>query len=144
LAPVAEHAKRHGEKLFSESVDRFIRSPEYHSTDNPDAQADYADLQDLAFWADGVTLVTDLHPDASPHKVRSYQRKRGQKFKGNRGGRPTKRKWKERRLAWIHLARKMREAGQSFRQIAESLNGRKDGFSKVTHMTVRNWLERGV
>ena len=88
LHPIAIRAKEQNAKLFAESTDRFIRSPDYHSRENPDAQARITDLEDLARWTDGVTLVTDLHPDASPWQVRSYQRRRGQKYKDNFGGRP--------------------------------------------------------
>ena len=82
LVAAVEKAKRCNAKLFAESTDRFIRHPAYHSKSNPDAQAREPDLQDLQVWTAGVTLVTDLHPDASPHEVRSYQRKRGQRLRG--------------------------------------------------------------
>jgi hypothetical protein len=144
LAWAAELAKQKGAKLLFESTDRAIRHANYHSIENSDAQARDCELQDLQFWTKGVALVTDLHPDASPAEVRSYQSKRGQRFKGNRGGRPRKRKWKVRRLAWIDLARNMRDDGLSYQQIAESLNGGRDGFSDVTAMTVWNWMKRGV
>lgn len=88
LALAAENAKHLGAKLFAESTDRFIRHPDYHSQKNPNAQARDCDLQDLGRWTSGVELVTDLPPDATPKEVRSYQRKRGQAAKGNKGGRP--------------------------------------------------------
>jgi len=74
-------------KLFAESPDRFIRSPKYSKT-SQDAQAREVDLRYLAWWANGVPLVTDLEPDATPSETRSYQRKRGQRLKGKPGGRP--------------------------------------------------------
>jgi len=81
-------AEKHEAKLYAETTDRFVRHPAYHSKDNPNAQARESELRDLAWWADGVVLTTDLDPNASPWESRSYQRKRGQRFKGNRGGRP--------------------------------------------------------
>ena len=88
LAWAVEFAKKNGAKLFAETTNRFIRNPGYNSAKNPYAQARDADLQDLQWWTKGVTLVTDLDPNASAHDELSYHRKRGQKFKGNRGGRP--------------------------------------------------------
>jgi hypothetical protein len=144
LAWPAWFAKGNQAKLFAETTDRFIRHLRYHSKTNPDAQARDPDLQDLQLCTQGVTLVTDLHPDASPREARSYHRKRGQKFKGNHGGRPPKRRWKKRRQAWLQLAREMRDAGLSYRKIADRLNARGDGLGKVCHKTVYNWLKKSV
>ncbi len=141
LAWAVWFAKQNGAKLFAETTDRFIRHPAYHSKHNPNLQARDIDLQDLQSWTNGVTLVTDLHPDASPETTRSYQRKRGQVCKCNRGGRPTKPKWTQRRKAWLPLAMKMRDAGLSYRQIADLLNARGDGYQNVSPMTVCNWLK---
>ena len=147
LAPAVEKARRYNAKLFAESTDRLIRHPAYHSKRNPDAQAREPDLQDLQFCTKGVTLVTDLHPDASPQEVRSYQRKRGQRLKGKRGGRPRKRKWKERRQALQPLAQELRDAGLSCQQIADHLNlvvipCSFPYFCYMTRQTVWNWLHR--
>ncbi len=98
LALPAEKAKKLGAKLFAESTDRFIRHAGYHSNENPDAQARDCELQDLSRWTQGVVLVTDCHPDATPRNVRSYQRKRGQYAKGRKGGRP---KIIENQRTWI-------------------------------------------
>jgi hypothetical protein len=96
----------------------------------------------LKSLAGDVPLATINHPD--DQAARSDQIKRGQRAKGNRGGRPLKRKWKERRLARIDLAQEMRDDGKSYQQIADSLNARNDGFCNVTKKTVWNWLKRGV
>lgn len=74
--------------LYLETTDRGVRPPAYHSSKNPDAQARKSDLEELSWWADGMLIVTDLHPDATPAEVRSYQRRRGQWAKGHYGGRP--------------------------------------------------------
>jgi len=81
-------AKQYGAKIFAESTDRLIRTPAFDKK-NQDAQARDSDLRYLVWWSEGVVLATDLHPDATPKETRSYQRKRGQRMKGNRGGRPS-------------------------------------------------------
>ena len=143
LDTAAEKARLYGAKIFAESTDRLIRNPLY-SKYRQDLQAQETDLQKLQRCTEGIVLVTDIHPDASPSEVRSYQRKRGQAAKGNRGGRPTKqlrRSWKARRLARIKLSKEMRAAGLSYREIAKQLNDSCDGFSDVTGMTIYNWLK---
>lgn len=135
-------ARRFGAKIFAESTDRLIRNPLY-SKDRQNLRARDADLRELQLWTDGIVLVTNLHPDARPAKVRSHQCKRGQQIKGRKGGRPTKmRRWKARRMARIKLAKQLRQHGLSYRSIAIQLNDRKDGFTDVTGMTVYNWVNR--
>jgi hypothetical protein len=141
LATVAKRARQFDAKIFAETTDRLIRNPLY-SKERQDLQAREIDLQDLRSWTEGVVLVTDLHPDASPVETRGYQRRRGQSMKNNKGGRPMKRKWKERRLARLKLAQIMRDEGCSYKQIATCLNRHKDGFTQQTTMTVYNWLKR--
>ncbi len=77
--------------LLAESTDRFTRTSIYHSNDKPDAQAGLHEFENLEYSTRGVRLMTHLVPDASPSEVRSYQRKRGRKEKGQYGGRPEKR-----------------------------------------------------
>jgi hypothetical protein len=79
-------ASDHGAALIAESVDRFVRHPDYHSSLNPDAQAGGPELKRLASAASGVSLVTVLHPDTPPNEVRSFQRRRGQHAKQQTGG----------------------------------------------------------
>ena len=137
-------ARQHGAVILAESVDRLIRNPDFNPKTCPDAQPREADLEELRVWTDGVILATLIHPNATPAEIRSFQRRRGQEAKGHRGGRPRKRRWKERRLARIDLARRMRDDGWSCRQIADWLNARDDGFRPQTAMTVYNWLRRGI
>jgi hypothetical protein len=86
----AEMAKKNNAIIVTESTDRFIRSKKYNSKTNNNALPRKKDLKRLKKATKEVTLATILHPDASPSEVRSYQRKRGQKMKGNKGGRPKK------------------------------------------------------
>jgi len=137
LAPAVALAKEQGAKLLAECTDRFIRHPAYHSNDNPDAQARDEELKDLAWWAGGVTLVTLLHPDASPPEVRSHQRKRGQRAKGRKGGRPKVNKpgyKKQRRRLNMSKVFWMSTVGFSVRKIAELL--------KQHPTQIQRWISR--
>lgn len=145
LRQAATLARQLGAVLLAESVDRFVRHPDFNPKACPDAQPREIDLQELRHCTEGVILATLLSPDATPEQIRSYQRRRGQSEKGNRGGRPRKRKCKERRLARIDLAREMRDLyGWSCQHISDALNARNDGFTDQTRMTVFNWLRRSV
>ena len=140
-------AEKKAAKLLFESTDRIIRTPAFHSSRSPNSRPTELDFKMLRQYADSVTLTTVLHPDATPSEVRSYQRKRGQKAKGRKGGRPPKqprRAWKMRKQARIERAKKLRDAGQSYEQIANSLNMRNDGFPNQTSKTIYNWLRGGM
>src|SRR5262249_52762544 len=94
-----------------------------------------ADMQNLG----AVRLMTVTHPDAPPTKVQSDQCKRGQEAKGNRGGRPVKRRDRFREK-WLPLALKLGRSGWGVRRIAAEIN-RKSG-RRISHMTVWKWLRR--
>ena len=131
----ALHAKKVGAKLVAETADRFIRHPYYHSNDNPNLQASENELRDLKFFTFGVPLLTLLAPNASPRKVRSYQRKRGQQGKGRRGGRPPKREpgWKvERRKSCLAWVLELHSDGKSLRSISR--------ITDVPKSTVQDWI----
>lgn len=141
LAPATNLARLRGAVLLAESTDRFIRSPDYHSVDCPDAQAGEDDLEKLAAVTAGCRLMTLLDPDAPPTKVRSYQRQRGQERKARRGGRGCRRVGaaatapgakKLRRKRWLRHVLSMHRAGASLGEIS-----RGTGISK---MTCHNWL----
>lgn len=87
IARTAAIAKRCRAVLLAESTDRFVRSPFFHTAKTPYAQAQKSDLDYLAFFTEGATLVTVLPPDATPRDVRSHQRRRGQWAKNRKGGR---------------------------------------------------------
>jgi hypothetical protein len=87
--------------------------------------------------ANGVTLATHLHPDASPSEVRSYQRKRGQRQKGHRGGRPRSNppghKKRLRSALSLRQCRRLRDQhGYSLRKLADLFG--------VCAATIRQWL----
>ncbi|MBA3481315.1 MAG: helix-turn-helix domain-containing protein [Pirellulales bacterium] len=135
LADAAVLAERLGATLVAETTDRFIRSSRYSKVVQ-DAQATEADLGQLRLFTYGVPLATLLHPAASPAQVRSYQRKRGQRATGRRGGRPVvptpgyKKLRRERR--WAVVAR-LHRRGLSLRSIAD--------WTDVPEATVRRWLK---
>ena len=137
LAEAVEKARAHGAKLVAETTSRFIRNPDYHSKNAPDAQATKEDLQGLAVWTDGVTLVTLLHPDASAGEERSYQTRRGQDAKGKKGGRPRKQlpgRKKERRRELIQQVLTLDRKGWSRRAIASRIS--------VPKSTIQDWIRR--
>jgi hypothetical protein len=135
IGAAAKKAKELNAVLLAETTDRFVRHPDFHSSKNADAQAREADIELLAECADGVDLLTDLHPDAPPSEVRSYQRLRGRRATGHTGGRPTEAGYKKRRRQRLKPpAIKMCKDGMSFRKISAVLH--------VAESTVRSWLKQ--
>jgi hypothetical protein len=134
-----DFAKKHGAKINAESTDRIVRHPDYDSKSYPDAQARESELVELRWLKNGVPFTTDLHPDASPEEVRSYQRKRGQWAKRRKGGRPRKAKpgyKKERRLRIQPEVYRLSLDGVPIREIARIVN--------LPESTVRAWVRRFV
>jgi hypothetical protein len=117
LLKAVQLARQFNAKLVAETTDRFIRHPAYHSEKSPNFQARESDLKELQFVTSGILLVTMVHPDATPEQVRSYQRKRGQRMKNAKGGRPERPKNRRERL--FEPVRKMRLAGASLGEIAK-------------------------
>lgn len=140
LWEAVEAARECGGLVVATSRDRLLRSKYFDGRNSTEAPRNREYLFFL-HSAGGVQFATLCRPD---ERARSRQVRRGQGSKGNRGGRPAKRLWKNRRLSRIELARKLRADGLSFRQIAKALNELEDGFGKQTQMTVRNWLKSGV
>ncbi len=141
LERAIEEARGRGAILVAVHRDRLLRNRFVDATWRHELPVvgEYMQLRNLAH---DVPLATIQHPDDPA--ARSDQIKRGQAAKGNRGGRPHKRKWKERRMARIELAKEMRAAGHSYQQIADCLNERDDGFVNQTPMTIFNWLHRDI
>jgi hypothetical protein len=78
LRRAARIAKKYGaEYLLAESTDRYVRNGGFSPQFNADAQPTDYELKNSMRWADGMPLVTWLHPDAAPSLVRSHQRQRG-------------------------------------------------------------------
>ncbi len=140
LERAIESARRRNGIVVAVHRDRFIRSSIFDGRRETELPR-IAEYMRLKHMADNVPLATLYDPD---QPARSNQIKRGQKAKGNRGGRPRKRAWKKRRLRRINLAREWRNDGKSYQQIADLLNARDDGFTNQTPMTVYNWLKKGI
>jgi DNA invertase Pin-like site-specific DNA recombinase len=135
LLPVAALARRLGAILLAESADRYLRSFSYHSSRNPNSQPMLRDFEELRWLLGGVTAATVLHPDGTPRKVRSYQRRRGQRAKGRSCGRPVMRAAgykKERLLQLRPRAVELRRSGMSIREVAAKLD--------VPVMTCWRWV----
>ena len=140
LKQVAMEAKAAGATvLLAETADRFIRHRDFHSNDRPDLQATDEQLQELVECTGGMRLMTHLDPDATPFQVRSYQRKRGQKQKRRKGGRPKNRtagfmvrRFEEK----IGLVRWLHARGWKIRDIAAK------PMVGVAKSTVADWLKR--
>lgn len=105
---IVSGAKRRGAKyLLAETTDRLVRHQLFHSVKRPNLQATDGQLQEVADAADGLLLMTHLDPDATPSEVRSYQRKRGQWAKGNKGG-GSKRKGYDRRYEQLPNSQRLK------------------------------------
>jgi DNA invertase Pin-like site-specific DNA recombinase len=81
-------ARKHGASVVAESSCRFVRPPGYNTWRSPDLRASAKQLRKIKKLADGVQLLTVLHPDLSNEKVMVAQSKRGQHGTGKKGGRP--------------------------------------------------------
>jgi hypothetical protein len=130
-------AKRHGAALVAEAVSRMVRSHAYHSVNNPEAQANEFELQELRRYTYGVELLTLLDPDATPGEERAYQTKRGQKMSGRVGGRPPKKPAGYKKERYLQNRVKVRwcvVAGIKGRRLARFLN--------VPDATARAWVRR--
>ncbi|MBL7186678.1 MAG: recombinase family protein [Phycisphaerae bacterium] len=134
----ADLAIPQGAVLLAESTDRFIRSVYFNTKENPSVQPTDAEYQDLRNATKGVILATVLHPDTHWKEVRSYQTKRGQQTKGNKGGRLKKKPRpgykKERRLEQLPHVLRLRSKGASWGDIS-ALTG-------VAKGTAADWVKR--
>jgi hypothetical protein len=130
--------------LLAESTSRFIRNPCFDSVAWPDAQARETDLQDLHFATLGAQLVTAVDPNASPELERSVQRKRGQRAKNRKGGRPktTQPRGAARREARLDEVIRLQEEGLPIREITKRVNQLDDGFQDLWPATVWRWMQR--
>ncbi|MFB0556092.1 MAG: helix-turn-helix domain-containing protein [Phycisphaerae bacterium] len=133
---VKNHKTKRTTVIVSASSDRFLRN-EYFTTKEPDIIPTEAEFEKLIGLVDSVPLLTLLHPDMSPRKVRSYQSKWGQKAKGNQGGRPIKKtpgykkKIRDKKLPTVI---KLYKKGKTITYIAKRVN--------VPRSTVVDWIKK--
>lgn len=85
-------AKKHGTKLVAVSADRFIRNSRFESNVawKQELRATELELKELERAADGVKLVTILHPDAPLEECLRIAQMNGRNHKDKKGGRPKK------------------------------------------------------
>ncbi len=135
LYDAANRAARAGAVLLAESTSRYARHPRYHSQHRPHLVAGMIALRDLRWVCGDVMLVTLLDPDATWKEERAHQSKRGQRRKGNTGGRPNKPCYKKRRRErLLPQVRQLYDEGMSYRAIARTVG---------THeRNVRRWVRR--
>lgn len=148
LAKVVNLARKHNAILLAATTDRFIRSYWFRPTSRKraQAQAQYADLMELQTAAQGVVLMTYLHPDASPGECKSLLTSWAMKAKGQRGpkcGRPRKPDtlpgWRSRRKAAVlPIVLSLSAQGKSSRDIANEVLLRSG--SRVSHTTISAWI----
>jgi hypothetical protein len=138
LFHATEKAKKLGATvLLAETPDRFIRLPSFHCYDGrrKEFQATDEQLAELVEATQGMRLMTHIHPDATPKECRSYQRKRGRRFKSKKGGQPSpgykKRRKEEKKSLVLFLHRQ----GWSIRRIAAK------GMVSVPKSTVARWIK---
>ncbi len=130
----AKRARELGAVLVAESVDRFIRSPFYHPSEESDTMARLGDFERLKTITGDLKLATFLKPDLHWTKVRGHQSKRGQTEKGKKGGRPVIKRAgykKQRRLKKKGGVVALKKAGHSLREI-EQITG-------VSRATAGRW-----
>jgi hypothetical protein len=139
LYPAVRAAKEAGAMLVAADVSRFVRPLGYNGS-NESAVLQRYDLVELARVTRGVRLYTVMDPDATPGEVRSQQTMRGQRHKGNPGGRPVKGR-DAYRARWLPVARALRKQGWSTRRIADHISAQ--GGRDISHVAIIKWLRRG-
>ena len=137
LFEASKSAAEAGAMLLAESTSRFARHPNYHPKHRPHLVPGLQELSDLSWVCGDVPLVTLHDPDITWRDERALQSKRGQRQKGNRGGRPTKRTpgyKKRRRERLLPEVRRLMREGMSYRAIARTL--------ETDERNVRRWVRR--
>ena len=137
LAAAAKRALAEGAVVLAQSRGRLIRSIYFDTFINPYAYPTVAEFDELQRQTKGVKLATLLDPDVTSRQERAFETRRGLRSKGC-GGRPATNKAgykKERRLAKLPRALRMRACGATVRRIAASTG--------VPASTLQGWLLRG-
>ncbi len=132
IKPAVETAKEYNCKLLlSESVNRYARHPEYHSSHNPFQEPEEEQVQSLVETANGITLMTLLHPNMPPKQINKYQSHRGEFIK------PISKR-NRRKLRFTGLVKILSQGGLSSRQIAIKLMN--DYAVDISHKTIWKWI----
>lgn len=133
LREAIELARQLGAVIVVSSRERLIRAAGYDGTNASDVPG-HDEYQELMRLGRGVTFATILRP---AKRGRSFQIKRGQEAKGNKGGRPRKKApgWRKR------LTKKKRPL--VFASIKEGFSIRTAAaMHGVLESTARKWLKK--
>lgn len=87
-------ARKQSAMVLAESVDRYIRHPDFSAKDSQRRmyRARDTDLRDIHYWADGVELISLVPPDATLQEVERHRQARGKRFSSRKDGRPKKKR----------------------------------------------------
>ena len=123
--------------ILAVTPDRFLRSEDYTSV-NP-VLPSKEDWETLRSWASGVPLLTVLNPDMTEKQIHSQRVKWGMKIKGQKGGRPKKRKavpgqLKKRRDEMLPKVKKLLKRGKTVYRINK--------MTGIACSTIRDWLRK--
>jgi hypothetical protein len=122
--------------IVAPSTDRFLRNKDFNTKTNPYVLPTEAEFEELKKLTGNVPLVTLLHPDMSPRKVRGYVSKWGQKAKGNTGGHPILKRpgyKKKRREKELPKVRQLLKKGNNPTEIHRILD--------IPRSTISGWIE---
>lgn len=138
IPSIVQKAKECNGVIVAETIDRLMRPMDYHSVTNPEAFLNDWMLGKLEKLLDGVPTFTLQNPNATPGENRSQQTKRGQKEKGNKGGRPMRRD--NFRKVWIPWILDLHESGLSIREIQKQLEFMSQELIPIP--TIHRWLKK--
>jgi len=122
--------------ILAASADRFLRSRDFDTKDNPDALPTIAEFEKLRKITRGVPLVTLLQPNRSQKKVRGYYSKWGQRTKGKKGGRPILKNsgWTiRRREKKLPRVRRLLKKGKNPTEIARKMG--------IARSSISDWID---
>jgi hypothetical protein len=128
--------------MLAYATDRFIRNRYFHAKKKYFAgfQATEEQLSEVYSCRNGMVLMTNLDPDASPEEVRSYRSVIGQRYK-SKGGRPRKRTYrKSLSLEKRRLIVRLKNQGKSWAEIGKIV----DRTRETVRSVFKNQVSLGV
>lgn len=123
--------------ILASASDRFLRDKNFNPKTSSNILPSKAQFKRLRKLTRGVPLVTLLHPDMPPKKVRGHQSRWGQRVKGNNGGRPKINEpgyKKKIRIEKMSQVLRLRKNGASWGNI--------NALTGVAKSTAADWLKK--